>query len=279
MTLPTFLGIGAHKAGTTWLYKLLLDHPQVYVPQRLKEVDYFGRNYDKGQAWYESFFPNDDEASAYRVQGEISPSYLYCEECPKRIDSLLENPKLIALLRNPADRAWSNYLFRVRLDNYQDSFESYLLENPGGIGQSYYSRAVKNYLETFGHDQFLILIFEQVFADIVGARCTIADFLGINAEDFPDQAGFAKINKGFVPRFGNLYALSTRVLAWASKNQQYWMINGAKRLGLKRALSMGAKETPLSMKPETRHKLQQLFSEDIQELEDLLELDLNHWRE
>lgn len=278
MTLPTFLGIGAPKAGTTWLYNLLVEHPQVYVSQRLKEVSYFNRNYDRGQAWYESFFPDESEASAYCALGEVTPSYLHCEQCPERIDILLDNPKLIAILRSPADRAWSNYLFRVRLDNYQGSFENYLVEYPGGIRRSYYAQAIRNYLTTFARDQLLILIFEQVFDDIAGARDQIAGFLEINAGDFPAQAGFAKINKSYVPRFGRVYALSTRILAWASRRQQYWLINGAKRFGVKKALSMGGQEAPMSMKPETRLKLQALFSQDIDELEELLDVDLSRWR-
>ena len=273
------MGIGAYKSGTTWLYYLLQDHPQVYVPQRLKEVSYFSRNYERGQAWYESFFPDEIEAANYRALGEVSPSYLHCEECPERIRTILHNPKLIAILRNPVDRAWSNYLFRVRLDNYQDSFENYLVEYPSGLRRSYYAQFVRNYLVVFRRDQLLFLIFDQMFDDIVRSRNQIARFLEADAAVFPEQAGFAKINKGYIPRFGKAYELSTRVLAWASRNQHYWMINSAKRVGIKKVLSVGAKEAPMSMKPETRRKLQQLFSEDISELEDLLDIDLSRWRD
>jgi hypothetical protein len=177
------------------------------------------------------------------------------------------------------DRVWSDYLFRVRLDNYHGSFESYLVDYPDGLRRSYYAHAIKNYLDVFDRDQLLFLVFEQVFNDILSSRSQIACFLEIDATDFPEQAGFAKINKAYVPRFGKIYALSTRVLDWASRNHQYWLINSAKKLGMKRALSMGAKEVDMVMNPETRRKLQELFSDDISSVEELLDLDLSHWRE
>ena len=60
--LPNFIGIGVPRAGTTWLHELLDMHPDVAVPQRRKEVHFFDRYYDKGMAWYSSFFPPDHEA-------------------------------------------------------------------------------------------------------------------------------------------------------------------------------------------------------------------------
>jgi hypothetical protein len=249
------------------------------VSQRVKEVNFFNRNYDRGLPWYKSFFPDESEAAGYRALGEVSPSYLHCGQCPGRIRETLPDPKLIAILRNPVDRVWSNYLFRVRLDNYQGSFESYLVDYPSGLRRSYYAQAVKNYLAAFERDQLLFLIFEQLFADIFESRDQIARFLEIYAADFPEQAGFAIINQGYIPRFGRVYALSTMVLAWASRNQHYWMINSAKRLGMKRLLSLGDKQLDISMNPETQRKLQKLFSDDISELEELLNQDLAHWRE
>ena len=109
-----------------------------------------------------------------------------------------------------------------------------MVEYPGGLGQSYYAQAVKNYLVTFDRDQLLFLIFEELFDDIIQARSQIAEFLEIDAAGFPAQARFAKINQGYIPRFGKVYELSSRIMVWASRTQHYWMINGAKRFGRKR---------------------------------------------
>ena len=81
MTLPTFLGIGVPRAGTTWLHQLLSAHPDVFLPSRRKEVRFFDRHHEEGQGWYEGFFCPPDEADRYSAIGEISPQYLYCDAC------------------------------------------------------------------------------------------------------------------------------------------------------------------------------------------------------
>ena len=67
MTLPTFLGIGVPRGGTTWLHTLLATHPDVYIPTRRKEIRFFDRHFDRGLGWYEGFFCDDDERDRYRA--------------------------------------------------------------------------------------------------------------------------------------------------------------------------------------------------------------------
>ena len=89
MSLPTFLVIGAQRAGTSLLHQILLAHPEVYVPRERKEVHYFDRYFERGVAWYEGYFPAADAARNYRAIGEITPDYLATEEAPARIHALL----------------------------------------------------------------------------------------------------------------------------------------------------------------------------------------------
>src|SRR4051812_32958483 len=106
MALPTFLGIGVPRAGTTWLHELLSSHPEVYVPVRRKELSFFNLYYDRGTRWYQKFFPSEAEADRYRALGEITPYYFYGPECPERI-ARLGVGKLLLILRHPVERAWS----------------------------------------------------------------------------------------------------------------------------------------------------------------------------
>ena len=109
--LPRFLGLGVQKGGTTSLQRLLEQHPNVFLP-RAKELHYFSLHYAKGEAWYRSHF---DEAVAKQLCGEITPYYVFHPQAHKRISQLLPQAKLIVLLRDPVERALSQYFHSKRL--------------------------------------------------------------------------------------------------------------------------------------------------------------------
>src|SRR3954452_566823 len=108
--LPNSLIIGASKGGTTSVYHWLSRHPAVCV-SRIKEVRYFNGHYDRGPVWYAAQF---EPKRAQKVLVEASPSYLWDPDVPERVRSLLGEPKLIVLLREPVERAWSQYWMKVR---------------------------------------------------------------------------------------------------------------------------------------------------------------------
>jgi len=110
--LPGFLIVGAQKSGTSSMFRLLEMHPQVYGSLK-KEVHFFDRNYGKGINWYKSHFPMKKKIKKGCVTGEASPCYLMFPHAAERISQLLPNVKLIILLRNPVERAISQYFHEV----------------------------------------------------------------------------------------------------------------------------------------------------------------------
>lgn len=112
-TLPDFVIIGAQKSGTSFLYRLLAQHPRVN-PAFAKEVHYFDLNFGKGDDWYRSYFPLQLRNSRKYITGEASPYYLFHPHAPRRASTVLPDAKLIALLRNPVDRAYSHYQHQVK---------------------------------------------------------------------------------------------------------------------------------------------------------------------
>jgi hypothetical protein len=129
--LPDFLILGAQKAGTTALYAYLRWHPQIMGPS-WKEVSFFDRHWRRGERWYRGQFPNRLRTGATRrrdgdvLVGEASPSYLFHPAAPQRVAKLLPDVKLIALLRNPTDRAFSHYQHEVALGREPLAFEDAL---------------------------------------------------------------------------------------------------------------------------------------------------------
>ncbi len=109
--LPDFLILGAQKAGTTALYAYLRRHPAVTGPS-WKEVSYFDRHYRRGTAWYRGNFPLRSDGL---IVGEASPSYLFHPQAPERVAALLPEARLIALVRDPVERAYSHYQHEVSL--------------------------------------------------------------------------------------------------------------------------------------------------------------------
>ena len=112
-TLPDFLIIGAQKCGTTFLYQFLAQHPRV-KSAFLKEVHYFDLNFGKGNNWYRSNFPLQMRNTRTYVTGEASPYYLFHPHAAERASMVVPDAKLIVLLRNPVDRAYSHYQHQVK---------------------------------------------------------------------------------------------------------------------------------------------------------------------
>jgi hypothetical protein len=276
MSLPTFVGIGVPRAGTTWLYELLRSHPDIYMPSRRRELNFFDLYYDRGTSWYEKFFPPDSERGRYRALGEITPWYFYDEQCPARIARLPVH-KLLLILRNPVDRAWSWYALMLRDGHYNGSFESFLTQTRWPVvQQGSYSTYLKRYLRHFGRDQFLILVFEQAIRDVPGTKQRVATFLDVDYGRFPDSAGEAVANESYVPSSRRAYGLAIRVGRALRRWDADWLVNAAKRMGVKKCF--GNRGRPEPMAEETRVQLRAALASDLDALEQLVGISLDIWR-
>src|SRR5439155_17110919 len=184
--LPDFLIIGAQKAGTTAHYSYLRQHPAVAGPP-WKEVSFFDRHFSRGEAWYRGNFPNALRARG--LVGEASPSYLFHPLAPERVDALLPDAKLIALVLTPVDRAFSQYQSEVALGREPLSFEDALAAederlrgeeerlraDPGYFSHAWwnytyrargrYAEQVERWLAAFRREQLLILPSEELLLE------------------------------------------------------------------------------------------------------------------
>lgn len=133
--LPDVIIIGAMKCGTTSLFRYLEKHPDFFIP-KMKEIHYFDYNYDKGLEWYRRHFPTKLKKWKCRLKGqriitgEASPYYMFHPHARKRIASTLPGVKLIALLRNPVDRAYSHYQNEIRHNREYLTFQEAIEAEP-----------------------------------------------------------------------------------------------------------------------------------------------------
>jgi len=282
MTLPSFLGIGAVKAGTSWLHAQLEQHPEAYVPSRRKEIRYFDRYYDKGIEWYAEFFPNADQAVRYKAIGEITPRYFAYPAAPARIAADLNRPRLIVILRNPIDRFYSHYRMVHTTGRTKTRPLEFRAEHPEAFDMGLYARQVKRYREHFPTEQLLIMIYEEIFADENATREAldqIAEFLGIDAALFSAETAAQRIGADLSsgrPRFAWAFDKAYRLRRWLMDKDLEGIVRLAERCGVSKA-TFGPSRKPPPLSDEDRHVLREAYADDVAELHTLLGRRIEQW--
>jgi len=181
--LPTFIVIGAMKAGTTSLAAYLGTHPDVFVTNP-KEARFFGsgddRNWKRGLAWYQQLFASADAAKA---RGEASPGYTmapHVSHVPERIAAVVPDVKLIYLLRNPVERIRSAYLDRAARGVEVLPLRAALDEKPRYLDASRYAYQLECYLEHFAREQILVVSSERLRDERRDVLHDVLEFIGVD---------------------------------------------------------------------------------------------------
>lgn len=195
--LPNFLIVGAQKAGTTSLFSILKNHSQIFLHPK-KELHFFDRDsdYEDGVKFYASYFRNTGSAKAI---GEATPAYLFLSEIPGRIVETIGNEiKIIAILRNPVDRAFSQFRMLSNMGMEKRTLDEAFLFNLNRIrnqGITYeketsyldrglYSVQLENYFRVFPKKQIRIFLFEDDFLNNISKMTgDIQEFLEVDFED------------------------------------------------------------------------------------------------
>jgi len=155
--LPDFLIIGEMKCGTTALYNYITKHPQV-KPAKKKEIGFFNSYYEQGLDWYQDHFPDYPKC----VTGEAS-GYLKFPDAIERIYRTVPQVKLIVILRNPVDRAYSHYHMHLRKKKISIPFEKAIQSTPGYLNQGKYAWKLWKWMEYFPQKQFHIMQTEALY--------------------------------------------------------------------------------------------------------------------
>ncbi len=204
--LPDFLVIGAQKAGTTALYAYLRWHPGITGPS-WKEVSFFDRHWARGEGWYGGQFPLRSEG---KLVGEASPSYLFHPLAPERARAVVPNAKLVALLRDPVDRAYSQYQHEVALGREPLSFEDALdaedertrgeverlVADPRAFSRAWwdhtyaarglYAEQLERWLAVFPREQLLVVPTDELGERPAETYASILAFLGAAPHELAD---------------------------------------------------------------------------------------------
>lgn len=255
--LPSFIIIGAQRCGTTSLYDYLSNHPQI-IPSPVKELFYFDDYYTRPINWYKSFFPTEKQKEklerdliARVITGEASPSYFFHPYAAKRIKETLPQVKLILVLRDPIERAYSHYNHIRRLNREPLSFEEAIEKEQERITpdieklnkdefykadhrrdysyltRGYYAKQLKEWYKYFPKEQLLIVQSEEFYKDTPRVYNEIVEYLGLNSYTLPvfeakNALKYAKmapetkekLKAYFAPKNEELYELLGKRFDW-----------------------------------------------------------------
>jgi hypothetical protein len=281
-----FFIVGAPKAGTTSLYKYLNQHQDV-VMSSVKEPNYFSKEELESQDLYyasKNITDEKDYHSLFQANGEkkklgeASVSYLFYPKVSKRIFTYNNDAKIIIILRNPVDRAYSHYKMDFRLGFVKRDFEDLVLNNnqEGSLFyQQYidlglYHLQVKSYIDEFGSTNVCVMFYEDLKKDRATFVNNIFSFLNLKSDS---NINFnLKYNKSKLPSnnfMRYLYSISlVRKTASFLFNER--LINFINKNFFR--------ESNQEIESKVRHKLNQVFLNDIFMLEKLLNKDLSSWR-
>jgi hypothetical protein len=180
--LPDFVIIGAQKGGTSFLYHLLTLHPLV-EPAARKELHFFDNPelFDHGAEWYRRCFPRLSTENGQRsITGEATPYYLFDPPVAKRMAETVPKARLIALLRNPIDRAYSHYQMQVKRGTEPRTFEEAIEQQHSSyMSRGIYVDQLLRWFEFFGKEQMLILKSEDFFGRPVETLKAVLTFLDL----------------------------------------------------------------------------------------------------
>jgi len=279
VTLPNFLIIGAGRSGTSSLYYYLGQHPQIYMSP-VKEPRYFGveprvgtappiqsRKRIQSRKEYERLFAGVSNETAV---GEASPQYLNSPTAAARIAADLPGVRLIALLRNPADRAYSSYIGQVRAGVEFRSVEKAMQPDTYYFQSSLYAHPLERYFSRFARQQIKVVLFDDLVSD---ARAVVKEILG-----FLDVATDVELdlsirhNVSTVPRF-----IALNALIWKTAHVVTKLVPLAAGRGLAMRLQRPLLRPLEPLSDPVRRRMLEAFEADIRDTGRLIGRDLSHW--
>ena len=294
-TLPNFIIIGAQKAATTSLYTYLRQHPEVFMP-KVKEPMFFNSYkqentfFIKGQKRarnrtleeYKSLFNNVKNEKAI---GEASPAYIYNQKAIALIKEEIPNVKIIAILRQPAERAYSNFLHAKRagkepLDDFEKAFvleEERISEHWSPLyhykSKGFYFKQLQKCFDVFPKEKMKILLFEDVVKNPTHTTQEIFNFLNVDPDFTPDTS--KKTNVSGTPK---------GIFGWLIMKLRFYdllpNIQFSKYLPdfIITLLFKSAYSKPEKLNEHLKKELtDKYYKADILQLEKLIEKDLSHW--
>jgi Sulfotransferase domain len=273
LRLPSIIGAGPGRTGTTWLHRVLEGH--VDLPYGVKETQFFSRYYDKGIDWYARHFRY---ATGTRPIVEICP-YLFDQNAPDRIKTHIPNCRVITTLRDPVEHSYSDYKMLVHYAWVRGPLEDVLASRPGLGGGNRYAMRLRKWFDNFGRENVLVTMYDELRAQPQTYLDRVTDFMGIERIALSAKSDISDDVHSFAraPKSRRLARRATRLMYWFKARQYYGAINLLDRVGVW-DYCHGRGEPFARLTPEQDALLRAKYLPEVEALEDLLAIDLSAWK-
>lgn len=267
--MPSFVVIGAVKAATTWTAHQLRRHPRLWLPDA--EPHYFSSEHARGSDWYRSLFA---PAPADRIVGEKSADYLAHPDAARRLAAALPGAPLVVQLRNPVERAYSDYRMLFRRGAVGGDPAAYLAdptpERARFLRGGLYAEHLRRWIDAVGRERLLAVLVEDIEADPAAVVARVCRHIGVEPHSQP-QALAERHNDGEAPMLPLGMRRALRPL-----RPLLDPLRGNPVLSrLRASLAAPPRYPPLT--PELRERLRRYYLDDIRRTADLLGRDLEDW--
>ena len=271
-TAPNFIYIGPDKAGSSWLHEVLIRHPAIFMPEA-KDLYFFDRYYDRGLAWYLRQFSTAEEQ--HRVVGEVCQDYLFHPAAPVRIaESLGDDVRFMVTLRDPADRAFSSYLYMLKHGIYPGSFLEALRVRPELVEHGRYATRLQRFFDIFGRDSVYVAVFDDLADDPQRFIDNLLSWLQVDPLPLPAELLTSRLPAGRA-RSVALARLTRRASEFVREHDGANLVGRVKRSPLvQKALYQPLAEDKPRMTSEERSAVHDALAAEVAQLDSLTRLDL-----
>jgi hypothetical protein len=271
--LPDCIAVGVGRSGTTWLHEVLTGH--VGLPHGVKETDFFFRRYANGIDWYKSFFRH---CAPGRPILEICPTYFSSAEARQRMKEHIPDCRIICTFREPVERAYSHYKLMRHNVWTRASFEEVVNRSREIAEMNQYALNLRGWQQTFGRDNVLVCLYDDLEHDPQGYLDCVCDFIGIPPFPLPRSAAVARLNSfPAAPRSRRLAQNARHVRDWLRGCRLYWVDRLLEHAGVWHFCFDGGEVFP-PVEPELERQLRQRFLPEVEALEQLIGRDLSAWK-
>jgi hypothetical protein len=273
-SLPSFFIVGPPRTGSSWLYEILSSH--VVLPAPSKETRFFDIHFERGLKWYLAHYKH---SGGERRVGEVAPTYFASAEARERLSQMVPEARIVCVFRNPAERIISLYRLKRAYGLIPWSFEEALQRDPELMQTSRYASNLKRWQRSFGAENVLACVYDDLRENAQGFVDGLADFIGI-PRFILQTSQLGSVHESERMTYPRSYSRTRKALLvadWFKSRRLDRVVSAFKRSSFcKLVLGGGRPFPPIPM--ETVKQLYENFRPEVEDLEQMLHRDLFSWK-